>query len=164
MLVAQLARQRLGGARRPLLRRMLVHPHHCENVPVRKTYTKDCQWIADLLQRGLWKGRFVPPTPPKIYATRRVTEQRCAKPESGSEPYPKSVGTGQREVEFGSHEHWRYRVATCWRRLLLARTISSNWGNWCEDAKSKQLQQALERRVREHRRFLLGGYLHGWRL
>src|SRR5215813_12350014 len=35
----------------------------CEVVPGRKTDTKDCPWIADLLQHGLWRGSFVPPTP-----------------------------------------------------------------------------------------------------
>jgi transposase len=32
---------------------MLVNPQHIKAVPGRKTDTKDCEWIADLLQHGL---------------------------------------------------------------------------------------------------------------
>jgi len=42
---------------------MLVNPQHIKAVPRRKTDAKDCEWIADLLQHGLLKGSFVPPTP-----------------------------------------------------------------------------------------------------
>jgi hypothetical protein len=33
------------------------------SVPGRKTDTKDCQWIAELLQQGVLRSSFVPPTP-----------------------------------------------------------------------------------------------------
>ncbi len=42
---------------------MLVNPHHIKAVPGHKTDTRDCEWIADLLQHGLLKGSFVPATP-----------------------------------------------------------------------------------------------------
>jgi transposase len=42
---------------------LLVNAHHIKTVPGRKTDTKDCEWIADLLQHGLLKGSFVPPAP-----------------------------------------------------------------------------------------------------
>jgi transposase len=41
----------------------LVNAQHLKAVPGRKTDSKDCQWIAELLQHGLLRGRFVPPTP-----------------------------------------------------------------------------------------------------
>src|SRR5215469_16130868 len=41
---------------------LLVNPHHIKAIPGRKTDTKDCEWIADLLQHGLVRGSFVPPT------------------------------------------------------------------------------------------------------
>ena len=41
---------------------LLVNAHHVKNVPGRKTDQKDAAWIADLLQHGLLKGSFVPPT------------------------------------------------------------------------------------------------------
>ena len=41
---------------------LLVNPHPIKVIPGRKTDAKDCQWIADLLQHGLIRGRFDPPT------------------------------------------------------------------------------------------------------
>jgi len=42
---------------------LLVNAQHIKAVPGRKTDQKDSEWIADLLQHGLLKGSFVPPTP-----------------------------------------------------------------------------------------------------
>lgn len=39
---------------------LLVNAAHIKAVPGRKTDTKDCQWIAELLRHGLLKGSFVP--------------------------------------------------------------------------------------------------------
>jgi len=39
---------------------VLVNAQHIKAVPGRKTDTKDCQWIAELLQHGLLRGSFVP--------------------------------------------------------------------------------------------------------
>src|ERR1700741_5146133 len=44
---------------------LLVNAQHIKAVPGRKTDQKDSEWIADLLQHGLLKGSFVPPTPPR---------------------------------------------------------------------------------------------------
>src|SRR4029077_19827113 len=41
---------------------MLVNPQHIKRVPGRKTDVQDSQWLADLLQHGLVRGSFVPPT------------------------------------------------------------------------------------------------------
>ena len=54
---------------------MLVNPQHIKAVPGRKTDTKDCEWIADLLQHGLLKGSFVPPT--AIQDLRDLTRYRA---------------------------------------------------------------------------------------
>jgi len=40
---------------------VLVNAPHLQAVPGRKTDQKDSEWIADLLQPGLWRGSFVPP-------------------------------------------------------------------------------------------------------
>ena len=40
---------------------LLVNAQHIKAVPGRKTDTKDCQWIAELLQHGLLRGSFIPP-------------------------------------------------------------------------------------------------------
>jgi transposase len=40
---------------------LLVNPRHLKKVPGRKTDVSDAEWIAQLLQCGLWRGSFVPP-------------------------------------------------------------------------------------------------------
>ena len=45
-------------------------------MPGRKTDTKDCQWIAELLQHGLLRSSFVPPTP--IRQLRDLTRLRTS--------------------------------------------------------------------------------------
>ncbi len=55
---------------------MLVNAQHIKAVPGRKTDTKDCQWIADLLQHGLLRGSFVPPPP--IRELRDLTRLRTS--------------------------------------------------------------------------------------
>ena len=42
---------------------LLVNAQHIKAVPGRKTDQKDSEWIADLLQHGLLRASFVPPTP-----------------------------------------------------------------------------------------------------
>lgn len=42
---------------------ILVNAKHIKHVPGRKTDVRDAQWIAQLLQHGLLKASFVPPTP-----------------------------------------------------------------------------------------------------
>ena len=39
---------------------VLANAQHIKAVPGRKTDTKDCQWIAELLQHGLLRGSFIP--------------------------------------------------------------------------------------------------------
>src|SRR5260370_21497974 len=41
---------------------LLVNPHHIKAIPGRKTDTKGCELIADLLLLGLLRGIFLPPT------------------------------------------------------------------------------------------------------
>ena len=41
-------------------RLLLVNAHQIKQVPRRKTDQKDSEWIADLLQHGLFKASFVP--------------------------------------------------------------------------------------------------------
>jgi len=55
---------------------VLVNAQHIKAVPGRKTDTKDCQWIAELLQHGLLHGSFVPPTP--IRQLRDLTRMRAS--------------------------------------------------------------------------------------
>ncbi len=42
---------------------LLINAAHLKAVPGKKTDTKDCEWIADLLAHELLKGSFIPPEP-----------------------------------------------------------------------------------------------------
>lgn len=42
---------------------ILCNPQEVKNVPGRKTDTRDCQWLAQLLQHGLLRSSFIPPRP-----------------------------------------------------------------------------------------------------
>ncbi len=53
---------------------LLVNPHHVKNVPGKKTDVSDAAWLAQLLERGLLKGSFVPP--PVIARLRDLTRYR----------------------------------------------------------------------------------------
>ena len=53
---------------------LVVNAQHIKQVPGRKTDVKDCQWIAQLLQHGLLRASFVPPSP--IRQLRDLTRQR----------------------------------------------------------------------------------------
>jgi transposase len=55
---------------------ILVNAQHIKAVPGRKTDIKDCQWIAELLQHGLLRGSFIPPTP--IRQLRDLTRMRTS--------------------------------------------------------------------------------------
>ena len=39
---------------------VLANAQHIKAVPGRKTDTKDCQWIAELLQHGLLRASYIP--------------------------------------------------------------------------------------------------------
>lgn len=41
---------------------LLVNAHHVKNLPGRKTDCKDAQWLAELLQHGLLRASFIPPS------------------------------------------------------------------------------------------------------
>lgn len=53
---------------------LLVNPAHIKNVPGRKTDVNDATWIAQLLECGLLRGSFVPPT--EIQQLREITRYR----------------------------------------------------------------------------------------
>ena len=53
---------------------LLVNPAHIKQVPGRKTDVKDCRWVAELLEHGLLRGSFIPPS--EIRDLRDLTRYR----------------------------------------------------------------------------------------
>jgi len=146
---------------------MLVNPHHVKAIPGRKTDAKDCEWIAELLQHGLVRGSFVPPT--EIQDLRDLTRYRVELTQAQnrvanriqklleqaniklSSVASNALGvSGQRMIEaIIAGEEDAERLANLAQKRLRQRI--------------PELQLALEGRVRDPHRFLLQEFLDEWR-
>ncbi len=145
---------------------MLVNPQHIKAVPGRKTDAKDCEWIADLLQHGLLKGSFVPPTP--IQDLRDLTRYRAELRQSQNR-------VANRIQKFLEQANLKLSsVATdtlgvSGRKMLEAIIAGEdNPEHLAQLARGRlknkraELEQALAGRVRDHHRFMLAEYLDEW--
>jgi transposase len=138
---------------------LLVNAQHIKAVPGRKTDQNDAEWIADLLQHGLLRASFVPPTP--IRELRDLTRYRA----SLTQECNRIANRVQKVLEDANIK--LASVATdalgASGRAMLKAMIEGE-----EDAeklaemsrgllrnKRPELQRALEGRVRSHHRFLL---------
>lgn len=87
---------------------LLVNAQHIKAVPGRKTDQKDSEWIADLLQHGLLRPSFVPPTP--LRELRDLTRYP-SESGSGDQPHrqphrqPHPEGPGRRQHQAGLRGH-----------------------------------------------------------
>jgi transposase len=146
---------------------LLVNPHHVKAIPGRKTDAKDCEWIAELLQHGLVRGSFVPPT--EIQDLRDLTRYRVEWTQAQnrvanriqklleqanvklSSVASNTLGvSGQQMIEaIIAGEEDPERLADLAQRRLRQRI--------------PELQLALQGRVRDHHRFLLKEFLEEWR-
>jgi transposase len=138
---------------------VLVNAQPIKAVPGRKTDTKDCQGIAELLQHGLLHGSFVPPTP--IRQLRDLTRLRT----SLRQDHTTVANRMQKILEDANLK--LASVASDWLgvsgRAILTQLLAGE-----EDAtkladlsrrrlraKLPQMQLALEGRLTEHHRWLL---------
>ena len=142
---------------------VLANAQHIKAVPGRKTDTKDCQWIAELLQHGLLRGSFIPPL--VIRDLRDLTRART----SLSQEHSRIASRIQKVLEDANLKLASVASNTLGKsgRAILAAIIGGEQS--CERladlalghlrAKIPQLQAALEGRVRDHHRFLLQSLL-----
>ncbi len=139
---------------------LLVNAQHIKHVPGRKTDVKDSEWIAQLLQCGLLRGSFVPEPPQR--ELRELTRQRRQLVHS-------KVSVANRiqkvledaNIKLGS-------VATdvlgvsgrdMLRALVAGETDAKKLAELARGklrAKIPALRLALQGRVTQHHRFLLG--------
>lgn len=149
------------------LEQMLVNPQHIKTVPGRKTDTRDCEWIADLLQHGLLKGSFVPPTP--IQDLRDLTRYRAELRQSQNR-------VANRIQKFLEQANLKLSsVASDTLGLSGRRMLEALIGGQDDPQqlaqlargrlkrRIPQLEQALAGRGRDHHRFLLAEYLDEWK-
>ena len=136
-----------------------MNAQHIKAVPGRKTDQKDSEWIADLLQHGLLRPSFVPPTP--IRELRDLTRYRA----SLAQEVNRIAHRVQKVLEDTTIK--LSSVATdvlgAWGRRMLAAILGGEESSerLAEMAQGKlrnkipELQQALQGRVTAHHRFLL---------
>jgi transposase len=145
---------------------LLVNPQHIKAVPGRKTDAKDCEWIADLLQHGLLRGSFVPPSP--IQDLRDLTRYRVELRQSQSR-VANRIQKLLEQANLKLSSVASNTLGVSGRHILeaiikgqdspeqLAQLARGKLKN-----KIPQLVQALEGRVRPHHRFLLAEFLEEW--
>lgn len=145
---------------------MLVNPQHIKVVPGRKTDAKDCEWIADLLQHGLLKGSFVPPTP--VQDLRDLTRYRAELRQSQNR-------VANRIQKFLEQANLKLAcvasnaLGVSGRQMLEAIIAGQDDPEQLAQlargklrSKIAELTQALEGRARDHHRFILAENLDEW--
>src|SRR6202045_430618 len=142
---------------------LLVNAQHIKAVPGRKTDQRDSEWIADLLQHGLLRGSFVPPRPTR--EMRDLTRYRV----SLTEELNRVANRIQKVLEDANLKLASVATDTLGAsgRLMLEAIVSGQQDaeKLAEMSKGQlrdkipQLQLALQGRVTEHHRFLLGQLL-----
>lgn len=145
----------------------LANAAHIKNVPGRKTDQKDAEWIAELLRHGLIKKSFVPPV--AVQDLRELTRYRAKVSEERS-----AVGNRIRKlleganIKLGSVASDVMGVSG--QRMLDALVAGETDPRKLADLaigqlrkKQKQLEVALDGRVREHHRRMLRLQLANWR-
>jgi transposase len=146
---------------------LLVNPQHIKAVPGRKTDTKDCEWIADLLQHGLLRGSFVPPS--EIQDLRDLTRYRAELTQAQNKVDNRVQKLlEQCNIKLSSVATNTLGVSG---QLMLEAIIKgeddpaqlADLAQRRLREKIPQLQLALSGKVRDHHRFLLKEYLEEWR-
>jgi transposase len=142
---------------------ILVNARHIKQVPGRKTDVKDAEWIAQLLQHGLLSPSLVPPPP--IRELRDLTRQRAqivADKASVANRVHKTLEDANIKLAGVATD-----VLGASGRAMIARLIQGETDpeRLADEAKGTlrrkvlPLRQALQGRVTEHHRFLLGALM-----
>jgi len=142
---------------------LLVNARHVKHVPGRKTDVQDCQWLAQLLQAGLLRGSFIPPRPQR--ELRELTRHR-------SQLVGEKTRAANRLQQLLEDANIKLgTVATdilgaSGRDMLRALIAGEQDPEKLADlarrqlrSKLPELRRALEGKVTEHHRFLLGQLL-----
>jgi transposase len=142
---------------------VLANAQHIKAVPRRKTDTKDCQWIAELLQHGLLRASYIPSV--LIRDLRDLTRART----SLSQEHSRIASRIQKVLEDANIKLASVASNTLGKsgRAMLGAIIEGEESSErLADlalghlrVKIPQLQTALEGQVRDHHRFLLRSLL-----
>jgi len=144
-----------------------VNPYHIKVIPGRKTDAKDCEWIADLLQHGLVRGSFAPPT--EIQDLRDLTRYRAELTQAQNRVANRIQKLlEQADIKLSSVASDALGVSG--RQMIEAIIAGEEDPKHLAELARKQLrreipqlQLALAGRVRDHHRFLLKEFLDEWK-
>jgi len=133
---------------------------HIKNVPGRKTDVKDSEWIADLLRHGLIRRSFVPPKPLRelrdlLRYRRKLIESQTAE----RNRLLKLLETANIKLASVASDVFGVSGRRMLRALLDGQETPAQMAQLARGAlrkKTTALAAALEGRVEEHHRFLLG--------
>jgi transposase len=146
---------------------ILVNPHHVKAIPGRKTDAKDCEWIAELLQHGLLRGSFVPPT--EIQDLRDLTRYRVELTQSQNRVanrIQKLLEQANIKLSSVASDTLGVSGQQMLEAIIAGQQDPEQLANLARRklrGKIPELRLALEGRVRDHHRFLLKEYLEEWR-
>ena len=133
---------------------------HIKNVPGRKTDVKDSEWLADLCRHGLIRPSFVPP--PDLRELRDLTRYRRKLVESHTAEgnrLHRLLETANIKITSVVSELLGVSGRLMLRALINGTSTPAQMANLAKRRlrkKMAQLERALEGRVTDHHRFLLG--------
>jgi transposase len=133
---------------------------HIKNVPGRKTDVKDSEWIADLLRHGLIRRSFVPPKPLRelrdlLRYRRKLVEAQTAE----RNRLLKLLETANIKLASVASDVFGVSGRAMLRALLGGTATPDEMAQLARGSLRKKiasLSAALDGRVEEHHRFLLG--------
>jgi transposase len=133
---------------------------HIKNVPGRKTDVKDSEWIADLLRHGLIRRSFVPPKPLRelrdlLRYRRKLVDSQTAE----RNRLLKLLETANIKLATVMSDVFGVSGRRMLRALLEGTTTPEQMAQLARASLRKKipaLSAALDGRVEEHHRFLLG--------
>jgi transposase len=139
--------------------------HHVKNVPGRKTDVKDAEWIAQLLRHGLIAKSFVPP--PAIRDLRELVRHRRALIETRTAARNrvlKLLEGANVKLSGVASDVFGVSGMAMLEALAAGTTTPAEMAGLARGRmrrKAVELEAALEGRLREPQRFLLGMQLRG---
>src|SRR5437899_3824385 len=139
---------------------VVANAQHVKKVPGRKTDVKDAEWIADLLCHGLLRSSFVPPQP--IRELRELTRYRRKLVESRTAERNrllKLLETANIKLASVASDVFGVSGMGMLRAILKGEATPEQMAQLAKGRmrrKVSDLARALEGKVEEHHRFLLG--------
>jgi transposase len=143
---------------------VLVNARHVKHVPGRKTDVQDCQWLAQLLQAGLLRGSFIPERPQReLRDLTRHRSQLVAEKNRAANRIQKILEDANIKLASVASDILGASGRDMLRALIRGETDSEKMADLARRqlrSKIPQLRPALEGKVTEHHRFMLGELLN----